>query len=491
MADTQMTPQVAPTPSVLPTTTANVQNFLQSYQPTAQQVYSPTNVQQATTAPAKAPNLADPLGLYSYYMNTPEVTQAQTAYQNLQQKLSQFDTGTQQAQIGLENQPISLNVIRGEQAQLGQQAAATRQGLASQALVAQSAMEAARQTAQDKLNLALSQRSELTNLITQYPGAKISYADTIESASKKITKYQDEQAKQAYKDTLKQTAMQLGIKTKGSTKDIEKRLKKYYGDEQTYKKQVQALELAAKQKALAGTSTGGQSMVASKTLANAQSALLSSRGSDMKADPNVYMQQRQNYMNAGGSGTDFDSQFAGLLSQEQQQNLGISTVSTRAVAQKSPILSQNAIDDAATMNVLKQYAINLSTKDSLAGVGPFGYGTAAGFLTDVGFGTEEGQQNRDIIGNIQGTIAKLRGGTSFTPTEQRLLETYTPTINDSEMKIKQKLEDLANFINDKQLAMQQLSGINYGGSQETYQKTQTLAPGSAGTTASGLKYTVE
>ena len=122
---------------------------------------------------------------------------------------------------------------------------------------------------------------------------------------------------------------------------------------------------------------------------------------------------------------------------------------------------------------------------------PFGYGTAAGFLADVGFGTEEGQQNRDIIGNIQGTIAKLRGGTSFTPTEQRLLETYTPTINDSEMKIKQKLEDLANFINDKQLAMQQLSGINYGGSQETYQKTQTLAPGSAGTTASGLKYTVE
>ena len=135
-------------------------------------------------------------------MNTPEVTQAQTAYQNLQQKLSQFDTGTQQAQIGLENQPISLNVIRGEQAQLGQQAAATRQGLASQALVAQSAMEAARQTAQDKLNLALSQRSELTNLITQYPGAKISYADTIESASKKITKYQDEQAKQAYKDKI-------------------------------------------------------------------------------------------------------------------------------------------------------------------------------------------------------------------------------------------------------------------------------------------------
>lgn len=255
----EITPTLAPTPSVLPTTNANVQNFLQSYQPTAQQVYSPANVQQATTAPAAPPNLADPMGIYSYYMNTPEVTQAQKDYQALNQKLSQFDIGTQQANLGLENQPISLNVIRGEQAQLGQQAAVTRQGLASQALVAQSAMEAARQTAQDKLNLALSQRSELTNLITQFPGAKISYADTVDSAAKKINKYQEEQVKKTYKDNLKQTALQLGIKTKGTTKDIEKRLKKYYGDEAAYNKTVQQLEIAAKKKALvpAGSATGG------------------------------------------------------------------------------------------------------------------------------------------------------------------------------------------------------------------------------------------
>jgi hypothetical protein len=68
---------------------------------------------------------------------------------------------------------------------------------------------------------------------------------------------------------------------------------------------------------------------------------------------------------------------------------------------------------------------------------------------------------RALIGNIKGTIAKLRGGTSFTPNEEKLLNTYTPSINDSPTVAINKLNLLKDFIAQKNkdiLSMSQSQG---------------------------------
>jgi hypothetical protein len=80
------------------------------------------------------------------------------------------------------------------------------------------------------------------------------------------------------------------------------------------------------------------------------------------------------------------------------------------------------------------------------GVGAGYSGSINQALSQVGIGTQDEEQLRNELGNIQGTIAKLRGGTSFTPSEQKLLDTYTPTINDSDSRIQAKLKSLRDFL---------------------------------------------
>lgn len=126
------------------------------------------------------------------------------------------------------------------------------------------------------------------------------------------------------------------------------------------------------------------------------------------------------------------------------QNEGKSTSSNLTAGQK---------DDLATMDTVISVANSvkaLGEKTSWQGVGGLGAGTIAQFTAkNFGTGTADAQTLRSNIGNIQGTIAKLRGGTSFTPNEQALLETYVPTINDSPLVIKSKLDSLISFINTK------------------------------------------
>lgn len=82
-----------------------------------------------------------------------------------------------------------------------------------------------------------------------------------------------------------------------------------------------------------------------------------------------------------------------------------------------------------------------------SGVGGAFKGSISQFLAkNFGTGSQQEQMLRSYIGNLQATIAKERGGTSFTPNEQALLETYTPTINDSPLVIQSKLEALKSYL---------------------------------------------
>lgn len=83
------------------------------------------------------------------------------------------------------------------------------------------------------------------------------------------------------------------------------------------------LQTAAAKKSLSGGGTVGERQ--GSILANAENSLLQSRGNDGFADPNVYRQQRQQYVSQGGSFADFDSQFGQYLSPQEQQTMSISS----------------------------------------------------------------------------------------------------------------------------------------------------------------------
>lgn len=121
-------------------------------------------------------------------------------------------------------------------------------------------------------------------------------------------------------------------------------------------------------------------------------------------------------------------------------------------------------EDITTMATVQNYVNDLlgvasKNNGSLPGVG----GLGAGSLSQVaygqlGIGDAEGETTRNLIGQIKGSLAKLRGGTSFTPTEQKLLDTYTPGINDSDAQAIQKLINLNTFINNKRANLVSLVG---------------------------------
>lgn len=127
---------------------------------------------------------------------------------------------------------------------------------------------------------------------------------------------------------------------------------------------------------------------------------------------------------------------------------------TRSGFQSGPKLSSAQQEDLATMNGVTELIKQLETFNAdgkLEGIGGFGYGTLAGGV-DAVFGTSsaEARSVRALIGNIKGTIAKLRGGTSFTPSEEALLNTYTPTINETTAVAINKLALLKKFIAQKE-----------------------------------------
>ena len=119
-------------------------------------------------------------------------------------------------------------------------------------------------------------------------------------------------------------------------------------------------------------------------------------------------------------------------------------------------LSTAQQEDMSTMLVLEKMANDvesLGDRTNWDGVGGWRKGSISAFKAkNLGKGTSESVGLRSQIGNINATIAKLRGGTSFTDGEKQLLEQYTPTIDEDKMVIKGKLSWLRQFIADKRSA---------------------------------------
>lgn len=208
---------------------------------TANTVYSPENVAQTLTNPATKPDLSDPFGTYNYYMNSPEIQAVKAESQRVAEAINASRQGLRTTTTALQNQNeqaqggtgASINLIGRQVGKARELTSNELAALSENQMATQAYLDTLIQDATAKYNIAETQRAQVQDLIRQTGGkAGISYADTYESAVKKADDYmvkkEKEAKKEAYKDSLKQQLLALGKNTKGlSTKELEKKLKKY------------------------------------------------------------------------------------------------------------------------------------------------------------------------------------------------------------------------------------------------------------------------
>ncbi len=237
--------------------------------------YAAANISATTTAPTPKPDMSDPNALRQYYLEQLGVPTALTELQDINNRLSAFDTQTDQTLNAIENKPIRMGVITGEEAATERGRATTRSSLAREALAKQSFLDAARSEANTRFEIANSERDILQKLIIQSGGrAGITFGDTVAEASKKLSKYEDqraeETAKEERKQKLKDLALSAGISTKNkkggslSTKDLEKAIAKAAKKDKDLEDELNRIkvdtakiDLAKAKKDLAGAGTDG------------------------------------------------------------------------------------------------------------------------------------------------------------------------------------------------------------------------------------------
>jgi hypothetical protein len=291
--------------------TNELNRFIQKYGLTGNEVYSARNL---TATPAVAPD--DLLGIRNQLYSELGVTAAQQAYQQALKDLMDYQSGLESQQLAIEGQPLSMNVIRGEQAQASQLGAQQVAAKSRALQVLQNELQSKMQEAETQYRIRAQQVQETRQLMLQYPGAGIKYGDSMEKIQKKITDYQKEQEKKAYKDELKKMALQLGISAKGrSAREIEEEIRKYYSSEKEYTKTIRDLEIKSKQKALAQIGRGGGGAAATKAalrqegIQGFQSIFETIKGPDGYVNPTDYKAARSQWVANGLSASEFDSIF--------------------------------------------------------------------------------------------------------------------------------------------------------------------------------------
>lgn len=215
MAETVITTPLAP---------SETQSILSQYQASPDAVMSASNISATQNNPTPAPD--DLLGIRKQVNTELGVDALQKAYQDVYGRLSQFDSATDELTRGIKQRTVGMNVIRGESAAASDLRATERASIAREAEVAQSALFAAQQEAKDVYAIREQEVNQKKQLILQYPGAGLTFADSFETASKKLDKYQEKVKKEEYKDSLKSKLIELGLKTSGNTKSLESRLRK-------------------------------------------------------------------------------------------------------------------------------------------------------------------------------------------------------------------------------------------------------------------------
>lgn len=205
-------------------TSGEAKALLAKFQANPSAVLTSGNIAETTTNPVPKPD--DLLGIRKYIGNELGVDTKQAAYDAIYGQLSQYDTATKEQSRKINEQALSTNVLRGEDATATNLRANERLGIAKEADVALSSLQAAKSEQEAQFAIRQQEVRDKQAIMVQYPGAKIHAGDSYDSVVKKLDKYQEQVKKDTKKDALKEKLTSLGLSNKGNTKTLEKRLKK-------------------------------------------------------------------------------------------------------------------------------------------------------------------------------------------------------------------------------------------------------------------------
>lgn len=222
--------QVAPVNTIpgAPSTTMTASDanaLLGQYGINPNAVLSAPNIEQTTTAPVPAPD--DLLGIRSYIYQNLGVNEKQSAFEAARKAAMDAQSQLNTENLQLRGRPVSVSKFTG---QIGQNTMVKSQNIKNLNDSAQLALEtlnAARSEGDKQFAIRESEIGQKRQLQASYPGAKIKLTDSFDDAIAKLDKYQKQAEKDAYKKTLKAKAMELGLKTSGSRKELEKRIGKF------------------------------------------------------------------------------------------------------------------------------------------------------------------------------------------------------------------------------------------------------------------------
>ena len=149
----------------------------------------------------------------------------------------QAGRNTQQA---LRDRPESINLIRGRQQQASLMQYQDELSLTEQANLSIDELNMKNQELQKRFGFKAQEYQTMQNTMLSNPEAGIKIGDSIETATKKLGDYQEQQRKDIEKQELKNLAMQLGISTKGSRSKLRKRISK--ANKKALEKQEQLID---------------------------------------------------------------------------------------------------------------------------------------------------------------------------------------------------------------------------------------------------------
>lgn len=210
----------------------------------AEEVLQAPNVESTILAPA--PPVSDALGIFRSQEEAFGIPTLTSAYQTAQQRRISGEQLAKQEQLTIEGRAKKLGVLRGEQQQAGQQAALDINTLLQGEDMARQALNTAQGRAQQAGELLYNEYQTKVNLQLQFPGLKINpLTDSFGKISGELQSYQKEAKKEAEKDAYKSALRDLGMKTSGSRKELEKRLRKANKDSYERAKKQSDLSIRA------------------------------------------------------------------------------------------------------------------------------------------------------------------------------------------------------------------------------------------------------
>jgi hypothetical protein len=270
--------------------TKELNKFVSKYGLDSSKVYSALN----STTQASQPT--DLLGIRTQIYNDLGIPTAQEEFNKSYKGYMDFQTAQDVQQNQLENQPLNLNVIRGEQAEASRLGGISLAAKARGLDVLQRGLESKLNEAQVQYQIRAQELTDKRNMQIQYAGAGIKLSDSYEQAADKISKYQKKQAVESA------FASVFGyIPDKKSSSWMKNKLKKNYKESKKLKDELDRIDLESKQIALGKLKADGAGGIADI------SSLFGDNVANLQVSGNSGYTSSPNYSYYGIGGTSINS----------------------------------------------------------------------------------------------------------------------------------------------------------------------------------------